>query len=266
MGESEIILHLGAHRTGTTGLQNYLKNNNPIFAKNGYATTFPPTSRRIKFSEISRGPVGTIYSEENSTGYMEENINSSLLYPNIKEYSLRLGDIIKSTNIVIFSIREIYEYWNSSIMFCIKNGTAKLPSEAHLEKISSSSRGWSSVVSELSSNFPKETAIHIKDHRWKLGNPKQQLKSITNIPFVAETKSVKNVHNPKPDMEYVIDILKKSGDTCGAHRLAKIKGGSIFTAEQIYRMKDRYLDDLNEIKKMRGVILHTASEVKNAQR
>lgn len=265
MGKSRIILHLGAHRTGTTGLQNYLKENEPEFNEAGFSITYPPKSRAIDFDKFAIGRIGSIYSEENSAGYMEENIQKGALYPNIKSYLRRFGDIIKSTETVIFSIRDPSEYWTSAILFCLKAKTLILPTEDQLEKISQSARGWSSVVSDIVSEFPESTTVHVKEHEWKLGNPKQQLKTITNLRFIEKTRAVKIVHNPRPAMSSVIERLKSSGDKNSAERLMHKPDSNIFSPEQIEVMKEKYQDDLNKIKKSGIAVLHTSKKSTNEQ-
>jgi len=263
---AECFLHLGAHRTGTTLLQEFM-----------YKRRAAAEKHNIKFIEISecrdkRFLTGVIYrtpegqscpdkthqervfralesslacgarvflSEENILGTMEENLRSKELYPSVTRSITRLGNSVKLFDTVCLSIRPPHEWWLSAIRYLAQKGV--MPSEllAASREMNPSEHKWSRVVSEIADVFPHARLV-IRDFPSFLSNPKRQLREFTNWP---EIKTLKN-----------IEAKKSNSSTLGKQLLASSNAAGILNGrfnDQVLREHElSYLEDLDRIREL----------------
>lgn len=180
----DVILHLGAHRTGTTTLQKYLENNRDNL--NGIGTEFwgPNRTRAGLFSgmvknpanitheavlrgerasglirmELSRleiaGVKSLIVSEENMIGAMWDNLSVGRLYPDARARLDRFaGAFGFGCKRVVISIRSYDKYWASVYAFMVERGRA-MPDIQDMDRLVTQPRRWRDVIREVASVFP----------------------------------------------------------------------------------------------------------------
>ncbi|MEM9221421.1 MAG: hypothetical protein AAGB11_03330, partial [Pseudomonadota bacterium] len=98
-----VFLHIGAHRTGTTAIQNYLSQVSNKLQSDGIETILPPATRDMLISSHTQTLPRLVISEENCLGTMEENIWTQRLYPNAETNLRKLGPYLHSVSKVFFS-------------------------------------------------------------------------------------------------------------------------------------------------------------------
>ncbi|RJE86403.1 hypothetical protein [Paracoccus onubensis] len=252
-----IVLHLGAHRTGTTGLQTYLHKNDRKLKEGGCDLLYPPKSREVAFNYFDpKGELG-IYSDENIVGYMEENIASAKLYPDAVGKLRRLEDLIDRIHTVYFSIRNHEDYWKSSISYCVQKNGLKLPDDEQLDKIAESERGWLEVIKDIRKLFPDGVNFHVREFNWKTDNPKQQLIAICKWPLLKETTLERKKHNPSADRDTLIRTLSERGAHDAVTRLTAHDSFELFSPTQKQKLFDLYMSDIDRISELSDVQFHS---------
>lgn len=180
----DVILHVGAHRTGTTSFQRAMHQNRQALLKNGTAFWGPGITRSGRFSGLLRGPGGSaaelarqidrnrglitielqrlasrgvrrlVVSEENVLGSMAGNLKSQMLYAHAAERAQRFHRVFgKSCVRIGIGIRPYAEYWASSLAFAIAKGHA-LPDAALLDRLVTQPRSWRRLIEEVARAFP----------------------------------------------------------------------------------------------------------------
>jgi hypothetical protein len=280
------ILHLGAHRTGTTLLQEFMFVRNMSAEKLGlrliginecrgvtgllsgliYDISIDPGAHRkderhlfntIKV-DLSRGKK-IVLSDENIAGTMENILNEMTLYPNISANTLRLGPSIDLFDTIYFSIRPQYNWWVSALAFLTQKGHV-LPSSETMEKISSNVRTWSTVVSELASAFPEKFLV-IREFDSFISNPKRQLREITGW---NEVKQIKNIEKKVANKaEKGLKILK----SYSSQSLGNDHANLLFSTTQKEHLEMLYSQDIlniDEIVKGRGKFIRATEGNKSS--
>jgi len=243
---SEIVLHLGAHRTGTTSLQKFLQRNETILADHNVQSVTPPSSRQRPLQTLSINRNHVLISEENILGTMEESLAAAALYPNLTENLGRFSSILERANIVFLSIRELSDWWTSAISYCVKRDQ-ELPGSETLERIAKSQRGWASVVLDIQRALPAARVV-VREFEWKKDNPKQQLRQLTKWPVWNETSGVKKSHNARPTTNEIAMALVDRLDFDGLSRLAIQDSFQPFNDAQLLKIRNRYADDLEVLR------------------
>lgn len=82
---TQILVHLGAHRTGTTSLQLYLRDNVEILKSHRIQVICPPETRHDPDAAFTVTQPQVVLSEENLLGEMENCIWRGVLYPTLPE-------------------------------------------------------------------------------------------------------------------------------------------------------------------------------------
>jgi hypothetical protein len=181
----DVILHVGAHRTGTTSLQAFLERNRQLLVDNGVEVWTPRRTRSALFSGLYRAPHriddsiedaamqacsrirhncdeledtgvrSLIVSEENLLGSMGANVAGCVLYPHVR---FRLGRIAPAFRVrckrVVLGIRSYDWHWTSMIAFGLGKGR-KLPSAQMLTDIATQPFRWRHIIQDLASAFPR---------------------------------------------------------------------------------------------------------------
>lgn len=180
----DVILHLGAHRTGTTTFQSYLANNEPVLKRIGIVSWRPKRLRtgmmsgllgrpdqitahgfkraqrscgliRMETDRMARlGYDHLIVSEENMIGAMRNNLREERLYPNLAARMERFrGAFADSCTRIILSVRSYDEYWASSLGYAVAAGHS-VPMRGQLDRLVTQPRRWRHMITELADAFP----------------------------------------------------------------------------------------------------------------
>ncbi len=268
---NDIIIHLGAHRTGTTLFQEYLYKNRSRAGANGFDLIGIDMTRRGMLDGLLRsggnGPNGgsecaernitklaqlfstarssgrrLILSEENIIGTMEENLQLQEMYPFVRERLSRFRAAFSKADRFYITVRNPSDWWASCILYLIGKGTPA-PRDHQIERISASQRGWRQIVEEIMMEYPS-TPITFRDFSFKTDNPKRQLIMVSGWKFFEDTKKLSKRSNSRKSSEYLREILLTRGEREAAERI--LKNGIIFPFN--YRQKElldqKYLRDL----------------------
>ncbi len=179
----EIILHVGAHRTGTTSFQRAMTQGRGALMRSGTVFWGPQVTRSGRFSGLLRGPgaesgetarlvernravirmeavrlatAGTgrlIVSEENTLGSVGTNLRTGLLYPGLPERLARFAHAFDGVARIGIGIRRYQDYWASALAFAVPGG-ARLPDEGGLDRLVTQPRTWRRVISDIAAAFP----------------------------------------------------------------------------------------------------------------
>lgn len=176
----KVILHIGAHRTGTTSLQAYIRSNSGALRDMGVGFWGPQRTRKGLFAGIqptpglgleaarrargrialqmdkaARNAVQTlVVSDENMMGSVRLNMRKGRLYPDVGERLSRYvcafdGAIDK----VVMSVRGLDHHWASSIAYGVSRGHS-LPDAARCAQIAVAARTWRDVVGDVACAAP----------------------------------------------------------------------------------------------------------------
>ncbi|WP_299970716.1 hypothetical protein [uncultured Roseobacter sp.] len=264
---SERILHLGAHRTGTTSLQRFLRQNADVLKDADIRVLSPPDSRQGTFTDlVSRwvtcepsGPrTRLVVSEENVLGTMGHNISTGILYPNAKE-NLRSLAAVYRPDVILLSVRELADYWTSAILYSLCRKEIRFPSASQLGRICEGARSWKNVVEDVQSVFPQARLV-VREFAHLQDNPKRFLRVATQWQDLAEAKLNRQPRNAGPGEDAVISHLLDSGDFDGLARLGRTRESRVFSDAQRQQMDAAYQSDLEALWRLLGPSLLESRE------
>lgn len=252
----EVVLHLGAHRTGTTSLQRFLKAHEEILNAESVQLFCPPDSRKRPLQLGLLHNERVLISEENLIGTMEDCLRHAELYPRIRQHLDQHAALFEKVDIVYFSIRDLADWWVSTISFCV-NRNQKLPNAETLEKIAQSMRSWTDVLNEIRRSFSGARII-VREFEWKKDNPKQQVSKLTKWSIWNDTTGIKEIHNSRPATNTIAMNLMERLDFESLEKLHRNIEFQPFNESQIATLRDVYTKDLAAIRKLEGVELWEA--------
>jgi hypothetical protein len=256
---SNRVLHIGSHRTGTSSLQKFLQENKEFLAARQIEFLCPPDSRvgstldcvAAKVSQWQKnGATKILISEENLLGTMENNIAEESLYPNARYNLARLQQIFQP-DILLFSLRELSDYWNSAVLFSFSRDAIQFPNEKKIASLANCSRSWKHVLDDVASVFPKAKLV-VREFNYFKDNPKKFLRLSTGWSEWGETKLQRRPHNQRPSDDMVVTKLLEKKDFHGLLRLGAKEGGDLFSNAQKMELYERYQNDLDSIRRLCG--------------
>ena len=269
-----IIVHLGAHRTGTTLFQEYLFKVSDQAEKNGFDLIGINQTRGGMLEGLFRGVTDTsleqqrlaeenatkllkkfertkaekrhlVLSDENIIGTMEENLRQGTMYPSITKRIRRFKLPFREVDRFYLSIRNTSDWWASCIFFLVGRGV-QLPKEHEVERIAQSKRGWKDIIKCIWEEYP-DVPITIRDFSFKLERPKRQLIMVSGWKYFDVTKNLAKKSNERKSSEYLRNVLLSKGEKEAAERL--LEGGVIFpfNYRQKEIMENRYSEEVEWI-------------------
>ena len=174
----DVILHVGAHRTGSTSFQTYLTQFAPQFEGQGVGFWGPSRTRRgllhglaerpttaktarravgrvrLNLSVAARSGMGTlVVSDENMLGTCRRNLRARALYPELGERMARINAAFHPLRRVVLQIRSPESWWASAMSYLVPRGSGT-PGHAALEQISQGARSWRHVITDLACACP----------------------------------------------------------------------------------------------------------------
>ncbi|MGO4851316.1 hypothetical protein [Phaeovulum sp. W22_SRMD_FR3] len=188
----EIILHIGAHRTGSTALERCLSDNAEVLRAEGTAIWGPTrmrsllnfdkamslraamrakdpeataawTTLRAAFAqelaaEADAGITKLLISEENMLGTMRSNLLEGRLYANARRNLAAYAALLPHKPVRIgIGIRDYAAYWLSAYAYVIsRTHAAPIPDLAELAPaLADCRRSWTKVLASVSEVFPQ---------------------------------------------------------------------------------------------------------------
>jgi len=240
---TRMLLHVGAHRTGTTTFQAFLSQNQDTFSKSGINILVPSDIRSQQLQGLDLGRQRCIVSEENFLGTMEHNISQSALYPNAQDNIARVVETLKIIDTAVISIRNIREWWVSAVAFCLsRNGLGQV-NEQLLDRIAQSERSWKHVVEDVISASSGAKVV-VRDFSWKTDNPKQLLLKATGWAELKDMTLARKKHNAQPTIGVLARKASEKRLGWVVDRIHQFDSFELFDSSQTQVINDRYFRDL----------------------
>lgn len=245
----ELILHLGAHRTGTTSLQTYLARHRPALAAAGVELWLPDRlrgglaagiihrpadatpdmdaraarSRGLMAVELDRlagaGRRAVLMTEENLIGSVRTNLREALLYPDLADRLARLGrPFMARVGRVALAVRGYDGFWASSLAFAAVQGF-RAPDAALVDRLAAQPRRWRDIVDELADLFPR-AEIAVWPAERLMPDPGAQLALLTGGITITGPAGPARRHNASPPAGALAAMLAARG----AHAAAALIG------------------------------------------
>lgn len=175
----EIILHLGAHRTGSTAVEQALSANADLLAGEGLAVWPPRRLRALpgfgqvpglpeagrqalraglaeRFAGLARrGIARLVISEENMVGGMHGSLTAGALYPHARDRLLAYAAVLPApVRWVGIGVRGHARHWLSCQAYVLPR--RRLPRfEALAPALAALPRGWADLVGDAAAAFPE---------------------------------------------------------------------------------------------------------------
>jgi len=182
----EIVLHLGAHRTGSTAVDQALSRNRRLLWENGIGLRLPGDLRAIAdFGAVAelapraaeaaeaarrlggvraaidrqvrmatrRGRVRLILSEENILGTMQGNLRARALYPDLAPRLAAYAAVLPAPARIGLAIRSYDTVWMSMVRH-VSHAGHPVRGRGLAAALAAAPRGWPEVIGELRAAFP----------------------------------------------------------------------------------------------------------------
>ena len=264
----KVILHVGAHRTGTTSFQSYMRDHADDLLEQGIGFWGPNRTRKSVFPGLFRettlgrvekttdrafGRVAMhlqqaadhdlthlLVSDENMLGTARQNLRSCQLYPAVGERMARVHAAFDGRiDRVILSLRSQDHWWASATAMTVGRGHP-VPSAQRLEEIAADPRSWRDVIVDLACALP-DVDIHVMPFEQHMGRPYDILEQAIDRSAPRDTKN--HWLNRAPDLAQLRRLMvEQRGD------LDAIPQGQgrmqPFSPEQIVQLRDAYADDM----------------------
>lgn len=268
----DIILHVGAHRTGSTSFQHYLRGNRARLMADGTAIWEPHMLRRgllnglfakprmvngrnlqgramgrvrLNAAQAKRaGAERLLVSEENMMGASRSCLRAARLYPAIGERMARLDAAFEGRiTRMVLSIRAQDLWWCSVAAYSVSRGH-RLPDPARTEAMASNKRTWRDVITDMACALPDVQILVLPFERFA-GQSDKVLAHATGR--LAPQLHAESWLNRSPDAQMLRAQLTENGvplDDRPAY-LAMAEGRlNPFTAEQAAKLREAYADDM----------------------
>lgn len=270
----DVTLHIGAHRTGTTTLQNYLEKNRDNLreigteywgakqTRSGLFTGFEKrlsaqTNEEIGYGKKSSGLIrdmlarleedgvkSLIVSEENMLGSIGGNVRDGSLYNEasglLQRFTPGFGG---HCNRVALSIRSYDEYWASVFNFVTQRG-GKLLSKQKMDELAAQPRRWRDIITEVSGIFPSAELI-VWSFEATLDRESDKLALLNGGRVPKQMHAQKQWHNASVSSTKLRQMLETSGRSGLA---AGVPEGTTrwqpFAADQVATFQEQYREDI----------------------
>ncbi|SMY08526.1 hypothetical protein [Flavimaricola marinus] len=271
----DVILHLGAHRCGTTTLQQLMQRNIGALREAGVDCWTPDRTRSGMLAGLIQRPEDLtpqieararrssgivrieierliqsdrrqlVISEENLIGAVRNNLRETTLYPKLDVRLSRLGpSLAEQTTRIGLAIRSYDAYWASSVAFGVAQGHG-VPGPFKLDQLVSQPRRWRDMVRDIAQAFPKAEIVVWPFERLG-GQPDAQLSVLTGGLRSTHLTGARDWHNPSPRLNKLRRILTMRGDVAAAGRLPDGDGRwTPFDKGQQATLRAQYLEDLD---------------------
>lgn len=201
----KVILHIGAHRTGSTSFQSYMGRNRGALQAQGVTFWGPTRTRKGLFAGIQPVPgIGkqaakrargrilmqldkaekagahtVLISDENVMGSVRMNLRTRRLYPDIGERLARyVAAFDGRIDQIALNIRGLELYWASAAAYGIARGHSPVGAEA-CNRIASARRTWRDVISDAACAAP-DAKVQVLPFECFAGRPEAMLSAMSS--------------------------------------------------------------------------------------
>lgn len=263
------ILHIGAHRTGSTSFQTYMRRHAADLREGGLAYWGPFRTRKGLFSGIlpgkmpgllkdtaarARGRIALqrikaeeagvqtlLISDENMLGTARKCMITQRLYPDVGLRMARFAEAFDhQIDRVVLTVRAQDLWWRSAGAYAVTRGMG-LPSAKMRAEIAQSLRGWRDVVTELACALPEETEIMVLPFESFAGRSDAMLQAVAGVEGPAPLAS--DWLNKAPSAKELGEMLQLRGDP---QEVPADESGrwQAFGEEEAAALRELYEDDM----------------------
>ncbi|MEL6808060.1 MAG: hypothetical protein AAFO97_09790 [Pseudomonadota bacterium] len=231
----KVILHIGAHRTGTTSFQSYVRRHSADLRNGGLGFWGPMRTRKGLFAGVqptpglgltaarrargrillnlkkaqANGVQTLLVSDENMMGSVRLNLRKRSLYPDIGERLARyIWAFDQRIDKIVLSVRALDHFWASSLAYGVGRGH-EMPDAARCLGIAHQPRTWRDVVSEVSCAAPL-AQIEVIPFEVSAGRPDLMLSAATD--HAAPRDAAAEWLNRAPTAAQLRTILAERGE------------------------------------------------------
>lgn len=263
----DIILHLGAHRTGSTSFQHYMRAHAAGLEASGIGFWGPWRTRRGLLDGVAaprqsaaqaarhrgrlavnligaarRGQRLLVVSDENMLGTPRRNLRGATLYHDAGERLARLSRAVGQPRRIALQIRSLDAWWASAMAWLIPRGEA-LPDAARLARIAAAPRSWRHVVTDIACACPG-SEIMVTPFESYGNRPDRLLRAMTGAaPLPPLGAGGGFWANRRPDLEALRACLAARAEAQPDLR-ADGPRWQPFEAAQVAALRETYADDL----------------------
>ena len=275
----DLILHIGAHRTGTTTFQQYLQRNVIRLGDAGVEAWTPDRTRQGLFAGLlgpdddMSGPAALrraeratglirlrmddlwgagrqclLVSEENMIGTPRGNLIGQALYPGLTLRLERFLPAFEDGCIRIgIAIRSYETFWASCLAYGLSRGHPP-PSARALGGLAALPRRWPDVIAEVARLFPMAEVV-VWPFEEYAARPDAVLSHLTGRAAPGAGRAGRQCHNASPAPVKLRHLMTLRG-TGGASGLLRVHEGRWmpFDDDQIAAMQSRYAADVARLK------------------
>jgi hypothetical protein len=268
----DIILHVGAHRAGSTSFQHYLRGNRARLMADGTALWEPnllrkgvmdglfATPRMLNGRNLQRRAMGRVrlhaaqaeragaqrllISEENMIGAPRACLRAAMLYPAIGERMARLDAAFAGrVTRVVMCIRAQDLWWSSVAAYSVGRGH-DMPDAMRLDALADSPRTWRDVITDMACALP-DVEIKVLPFEQFAGQADKVLAQATERP--APQQHAGGWLNRSPDVVMLRDRMAEYGTPVSAlpaHMATGEGRWNPFNTAQAAQLREAYADDL----------------------
>ncbi|WP_417720964.1 hypothetical protein [Salipiger sp.] len=262
----DVILHLGAHRTGSTSFQTYLRGADAQLAGQGIGFWGPWRTRnglfhglmdppprpgeakrapgRVRLAAAAsdrRGMAQLVVSDENMLGSPRACLRARKLYPDAGKRIARVREGFGRIDLALLQIRSPENWWSSAMSHLLLRG-APMPDAAALAQIAGCARGWRDVISDIACALP-DTRLVVTPFERFATRPDRLLQCMTGALFTPAPPSGGIWANRGAALPELRSALEERNQD--PHKLPEGEGRwRPFTPEQEAALRETYADDL----------------------
>lgn len=262
----DVILHVGAHRTGSTRFQTYMTDHSPAFEGQGIGFWGPSRTRRGLLHGLAERPTNAktakravgrvrlnlsiaarsglkalVVSDENMLGSCRRNLRARALYPELGERMARIITAFQPPRRVVLQIRSPEAWWAATLSYLLPRGGG-IPDVAALQQITQSPRSWRQVITDLACACP-ETDILIAPYERFGPSPDRLCMAMTGQDHAPAPAVGGNWTISRPDLPRLRAALVARGDDAASLPAGEGRWHP-FTPDQAARLRETYADDL----------------------
>jgi hypothetical protein len=262
----DVTLHIGAHRTGSTSFQNYLRDNRVRLDGQSYGFWGPWRTRKGLLNDLGTRPASAkaaqraagrvqinlaatakrgmrclLVSDENMIGTPRRCLRNRALYSDIGERMARYHAAFQTPKRILLQIRSLDTWWPSVMAHLLPRGE-DVPAAGTLEAITNSPRSWRHVIADLACACPDSEIIVTPFERF-VSQPDRLFQAMTDAPVAPASRIEGFWHNRSPLLPALRDLLEDRGQAMDL--LPEGDGRwNPFHPAQSAQLREMYEDDL----------------------